>query len=198
LPEVIVIESNEKTEDDFIEEDKTAAAAQFTNVIRAWVRLQFDWSLEFPDEEFSSPQPHLGELIAIDVGKIYRKIQTELDPNGVLYGLLPEMARSSVGQIGALNAESYCERSISSANITCTGMAHELIDMLITLKMNRELMEYMATDHMVGLLKEYDKDFRSNPVTITVATAEEDDEDDMAEELEGLPYIPIPLPALEE
>jgi hypothetical protein len=122
------------------------------------------------------------------VGKVYRSIRSQ-DKDGT-YGLLPEMARSSFGQIGALNAESYCERCISSANITCTpgntAMAHDLIDMcnmLVTLRMNEEFMELMASKHMVEMLKEYDASFNPSPHVVDCIVIGQQEDDENEEEL---------------
>ena len=55
----------------------------------------------------------------LDVGPLYRKI-TETDKERRVYGLIPLMASCSFGQIGALNAESFCERVLSCAGDVLT------------------------------------------------------------------------------
>ena len=50
----------------------------------------------------------------IDIGPLYQKI-IKTDPERKVYGFLPIMASCSVGQLGALNAESYCERVLRCA-----------------------------------------------------------------------------------
>ena len=63
--------------------------------------------------EFKSPEDiDLMELLHIDMGPLYLKIKAEANP---VYGYIPLMASSSYGQIGALNAESFCERMFSCA-----------------------------------------------------------------------------------
>ena len=61
------------------------------------------------------------------------------------------MASSSDGQIGALNAESYCERVISGANLTLDDsnarLGDEVLEMLVMLRMNREFMEFMRENY---------------------------------------------------
>jgi hypothetical protein len=61
------------------------------------------------------------------------------------------MASSSRGQIGALCAESFCERILSCANDVCsednTGLGCEEINMLVVLRMNREFMEFMRLNY---------------------------------------------------
>ena len=44
----------------------------------------------------------------------------ETDTDQRLYGYIPLMASCSYGQIGALNAESFCERVLSCANNVLT------------------------------------------------------------------------------
>ena len=51
------------------------------------------------------------------------------------------MACNSTGQLGALSAESYCERVLSCANnVVITGntlLSDEEVEMLVVLRMNR-------------------------------------------------------------
>ena len=58
----------------------------------------------------------MADLLPLDVGPLYKKI-VESDNERTLYGFLPLMASCSLGQLGALNAESFCERVISCANL---------------------------------------------------------------------------------
>ena len=53
-------------------------------------------------------------LMPLDIGPLYSKI-TDTDKERRVYGLIPLMASSSFGQIGALNAESFCERVLRCA-----------------------------------------------------------------------------------
>ena len=51
----------------------------------------------------------VGDLMHLDMGPLYRKI-ISTDMERRIYGFIPLMASCSSGQIGALNAESFCER----------------------------------------------------------------------------------------
>ena len=57
------------------------------------------------------------------------------------------MASCSVGQLGALSAESYCERVISCANNVMnkgnTLLNDVELEQLVVLRMNCEFMQYM-------------------------------------------------------
>jgi len=57
------------------------------------------------------------------------------------------MASSLGGQIGALDAESFCERILSEANDVCheknTLLDTEIINMLVVLRMNREFIRFI-------------------------------------------------------
>ena len=57
------------------------------------------------------------------------------------------MACNSVGQLGALSAESYCERVLSCANNVVTKgntlLSDEEVEMLVVLRMNRDFMAFM-------------------------------------------------------
>ena len=61
------------------------------------------------------------------------------------------MASSSVGQLGALSAESYCERILSCANNVITNgntlLSDEELEMLVVLRMNREFMQFMRANY---------------------------------------------------
>ena len=88
----------------------------------------------------------VADLMPLDVGKIYRQIK-ETDTDRRLYGYIPLMAACSYGQIGALNAESFCERVLRCAGHVLTEgntvLSDEELEMLVVLRMNREFMEYM-------------------------------------------------------
>ena len=85
-----------------------------------------------------------------------RTLYTQLTGNKSL-GLIPMMASCSKGQIGALNAESFCERVLSQSNLVMTDgntlLSDEEIEMVVILRVNREFMEFMreqqeVTDHL--------------------------------------------------
>ena len=82
------------------------------------------------------------ELLLIDIGPMYKAMA-----DSGMYGLLPAMAGCSVGQLGALNAESFCERILSCANNVIqtdnTLLNDEEVEMLVMLRMNRNFMEFM-------------------------------------------------------
>ena len=73
------------------------------------------------------------------------------DPERKVYGYLPRMASCSLGQLGALNAESFCERALSCANLALTDgnslLGDEELEMLVILRMNRNFMEFMRTNY---------------------------------------------------
>ena len=76
-------------------------------------------------------------------GKLYKDMSK--NPK---FGFLPRMAQASKGQIGALNAESFCERCLSCANTVMTDgntlLSNEEVEMLTVLRMNEDFMEYMS------------------------------------------------------
>ena len=55
----------------------------------------------------------------LDMGVFYRKL-IKSDPDRKIYGHIPFMASCSYASIGALNAESFCERVLSAANLVVT------------------------------------------------------------------------------
>ena len=106
----------------------------------------------------------VADLMQLDVGPLYRKI-TETDKDRRLYGLIPLMATASFGQIGALNAESFCERVLRCAQAMFSRKAtHVLSDyeleMLVVLRMNRKLMHFMR-EHYNELTQDHFRRTRS-------------------------------------
>jgi hypothetical protein len=61
--------------------------------------------------------------------------------------IIPLMATASFGQIGALNAESFCERVLRCAGHVLTEgntlLSDEELEMLVILRMNRNFMQFM-------------------------------------------------------
>lgn len=93
----------------------------------------------------------------LDVGKLYRNIM-ETDQDRRLYGLIPLMATSSYGQIGALNAESFCERVLRCAGHVLTEgntlLDDDELEMLVVLRMNRDFMQFMR-EHYNYMTKDH-------------------------------------------
>ena len=92
----------------------------------------------------------------LDIGKVYTTIEA-LDPGRAQLGWIPAMASSSVGQLGALSAESYCERVLSCANNVVTKgnslLSDDELEMIVVLRMNREFMQFMR-EHYSAEAKE--------------------------------------------
>jgi hypothetical protein len=86
------------------------------------------------------------ELMGLDVGSMY----TELC-NSKIAGFIPLMAGCSIGQIGALNAESFYERILSCANDVVqtdnTLLDDVEVEMLVLLRMNFAFMEFMRANY---------------------------------------------------
>jgi hypothetical protein len=65
-----------------------------------------------------------------------------------LFGYIPRMA---LANIGAMNAESFCERTLSCASLIVTDLHTSLsrkeVRMLTILRMNVSLMEYMRAEY---------------------------------------------------
>ena len=80
-------------------------------------------------------------LMPLNIGKLYKQID-----NDERFGFLPVMARSSRCNIGSLMTESFCERVISAWNIVMTDvntlLNGEELDMMMTLRMNREFIKW--------------------------------------------------------
>ena len=87
-------------------------------------------------------------MLPLDVGPFYMAL-LEKSNSGKhpLYGFIPLMAISSQYNIGALNAESFCERIISAGNLVMTDgntlLDDDELEKLILLRINRNFMMFM-------------------------------------------------------
>ncbi len=91
--------------------------------------------------------------MGMDISSSYKGI----DEGGIQYGYLNAMAPCSKGQLGAMNAESFCERCLSCANMDVTNgntlLLLDEIKMLVRLRMtNVHFVEFMRAHygHVVG------------------------------------------------
>ncbi len=95
----------------------------------------------------------MDDLLEADVLKVYRQVLAEEETlvkggGQAQFGYLPRMA---LANIGAMNAESFCERTLSCASLIVTdlhtSLSRENVRMLTMLRMNVSLMEYMRTEY---------------------------------------------------
>ena len=122
--------------------------------LKTWRKLRVEWATEFPELQGIEQLDPVEHLLPLDVGKLYKKI-TETDKGRRLYGYIPLMATSSYAQIGALNAESFCERILRCAGHVLTEgntlLADDELEMLVILRMNREFMQHVR-EHYPDLM----------------------------------------------
>ena len=80
----------------------------------------------------------------LDMG-VFSRALIKSDPDRKIYGHIPFMASCSYASIGALNAESFCERVLSAASLVVTDgntlLSPEEVEMLSVLRINRRFME---------------------------------------------------------
>ena len=95
----------------------------------------------------------MGDLLEADVLMLFRQVLREEESlvkvgGQAQFGYLPTMA---LANIGAMNAESFCERILSCASLVVTdlhtSLDHEEVRMLTMLRMNKSLMEYMRKEY---------------------------------------------------
>ncbi len=110
---------------------------EFPGKFRAWRNkpAALDWSKVDDKVTLIVPSaPYIFEIMGIDVSTIYK----DLDEGGIQYGLLPTMASCSKYQLGVLNAESFCERCLSCANMVVTDgnilLQDDEVKMLVILR----------------------------------------------------------------
>jgi len=119
-------------------------------VWKNWTHLlrTIDWCKQFPDAELPEKPDIVFDLMELDMGVFYRKL-IKSDPDRKIYGHIPFMASCSYASIGALNAESFCERVLSAANLVVTDgntlLSSEEVEMLSVLRINRRFMQIMRS-----------------------------------------------------
>ena len=112
-----------------------------------WRKLTIDWCEYYPSLKGEEQLDTLSHLMPLDIGTLSQIMVS--DPERRLFGIgyIPLMASCSHGQLGALNAESFCERVLSCANdVLTTGntlLSDDEIEMLVVLRMNRDFMQHM-------------------------------------------------------
>jgi hypothetical protein len=128
--------------------------SEFEKVWKAWSTLEVPWESYYPDitkvHGPSSEYDLVYDMMPLNMSTLYKIIHAS-DPERKVYGYLPLMASCSKGQIGALNAESFCERVISAANLVVnegsTLLSDKHVTMLTVLRMSRDFMEYMRANY---------------------------------------------------
>jgi hypothetical protein len=95
----------------------------------------------------------MDDLLEADVLKLYRQVLAKEEAlvkagGQTQFGYLPRMA---LANIGAMNAESFCEKTLSCASLIVTdlhtNLSREEVRMLTMLRMNVCLMEYMRGEY---------------------------------------------------
>jgi hypothetical protein len=90
--------------------------------------------------------PTMMELMHADIREVYKELNNETQ-----YGFLHLMAGCSIRQLGAFNAESFCDRILSCANnllsFNNTLLDDKELEMLVVLRMNRVFMEFMRANY---------------------------------------------------
>ncbi len=126
-------------------------SAEFDVKFRAWRNHppKVNWGKVDPNFSIRDPTaPDMLELMGMNISSLYKRLEEE----GVSdFGHLPAMASCAKGQLGALNAESFCERCLSCANLIVidgnTLLVDEEVTMLVVLCINVEFMKVMRAHY---------------------------------------------------
>ena len=121
-------------------ETRVNGKTEFDNTIKLWIRYMPDWKTLYADE--------LGDKVFIVVNDLdiedLKVLMEEIGENQN-DGLLPFMMKSSKGQIADLNAEIFSELINYALKIVLDEcncrMRCDMLNKLVTLRMNRKLME---------------------------------------------------------
>mmetsp|Transcript_55945 Transcript_55945/g.132743 ORF Transcript_55945/g.132743 Transcript_55945/m.132743 type:complete len:188 (+) Transcript_55945:873-1436(+) len=127
--------------------------------LRAWIKYakSIKWYAEFKDVKGCDKIPMdnkdikpLEHLMEVPVARIYLNIYKN-DPQRLTFGYIPYMAVSSEGQVGALQAEAFCECCFSVmkqvVNDSNASIGDKFIDKVTTLRANRRFMKFMRANH---------------------------------------------------
>ena len=90
--------------------DEIAARSSNPDNLRILLSNSYRPCSQENDKYDFDPQDDLIDQLHLDIGRIYRNLEHQSR-----FGFLPAMASCSTGQIGALMAESFCERILSCA-----------------------------------------------------------------------------------
>ena len=114
--------------------------SDFRSAWRHWRKQNINWQKEFPNAQLPEKPDIFQHLIKLNIGPLYTSLQAGTKE----FGYLPLMASCSEGQIGALCAESFCERVLSQCNLVLTEgntlLSDEELEMVVILRMNRDCM----------------------------------------------------------
>ena len=112
---------------------------------RKWVHDEDTVRNLFPEKVFKTFDP-FDELFDLDMSVVLKGAEKYNSDNGGIFGYLPRMCRSSPCQLGALNAQSICERIISRGNNVVTKnrmlLEDDTIEKMVVLKINQNFMQF--------------------------------------------------------
>jgi len=138
--------SEELTDAQIVRKDREEGGVEFDSVIRHWKQYRPNWQLLYPKELGEKERlVIIDDLMELDLKPMMD--QLEQDNLGNKFGCVPLMMGCSIGQLGALPAESWAERVNSVGKLVIdvrkTRLRADMIDKLITLRMNTAFMEFM-------------------------------------------------------
>ena len=148
------------TEDELEEADRLSAAGEFKGKFKNWQKYckeDLDFKKIFPDANLPEQLDVVTHLLKLDVGIIYRDITDKIDQKMLRFGFIPLLASCSVGEVGAVNAESFCERVLSVCNTAMTDgntlLSDEELEWLVVLRINSGFMEFMRENYLSEIIK---------------------------------------------
>ena len=129
--------------------DAIDANIEFDSAFKKWKRHSPDWLKSHPSLNGRGTNLSLiDDFMPLDLKPMHDHLEKE--NKGGNFGYLPLMMGCSVGQLGALNAESFAERVNSAAKLLIydknTSLADPLINVLVVLRMNKSFMEFMRSN----------------------------------------------------
>ena len=127
--------------------DKNDADIEFQSAFKKWKKYVPDWLELYPTLK-SHDANLIDDFMPLNLKPMLEHLEKE--NKGGKFGYPYLMMGCSVGQPGALNAESFIERANSAAKLLIddknTSLADHLIDKHVFLRMNTSFMEFMSSN----------------------------------------------------
>ena len=151
------------SEVNLMKEDKAAGAIEASKVSKEWQKFVVQAQAENLmaklyhelKEGNKSEYNIIDDFLKLDMKPLYEEINRLNNAKEKCFGYIPLMMCSSRCQLGALNAESFCERVFAAANkvVRKESQSHDpdFVDKLVTLRMNKPWMDWLHSRKLSGM-----------------------------------------------
>ena len=128
-----------------MQQDKKYTKAKYKRVIRDWKKWIPPWRKLYHSLPKDKNLHIFEELMTLDMKVLVDYIFLFNEHHDRIFGHLSLMCKNLMGQLGALGAQSFAEKMISSANLIIkkrTSIDNDLLYKFLVLKINRSFMDF--------------------------------------------------------